>query len=62
MHIDFLHTFHDVEYALGAYMYLKVGIVHPTHHSQRALMAAACCRENATTLEVVLQSCVPCLI
>lgn len=52
---DFMHTFHDVEYALSMHMNIKVTVVYPTHASKRNLLATTCCRANAEELHVVLQ-------
>ena len=53
---DFLHTFHDVEYALSMYMNSKVVVVYPTHASKRNLVATTCYKAHATELHVVLQN------
>ena len=56
IHVDFSHTFGDVEFAVSLHMHHRVTVVHPLHSSKRSLVATACCKQRTSEIRIVVQA------
>ena len=55
VHVDFTHTFGDVEYAVSMHLNIRATVVCPSHQSKRSLVATTCFRANTSDIQVVVQ-------
>ena len=55
IHIDFTHTFGDVEYAVSMHLNIRATVAGPSHQSKRSLVATTCFRASTSDIQVALQ-------